>query len=125
MQKMWSDFQHGNMGKILGVTEAESLKMQMAKLKREQGRKIQYNLLDIIQSLTKKLVSKNPEVIQRIHENRKAELKSILGEPKEEDLYDVNEGREEDGQSAQVHFSIEDTKHFKEFPELLDNDKFF
>ena len=94
MQKMWSDFQHGNMGKILGVTEAESLKMQMAKLKREQGRKIQYNLIDIIQSLSKKLVSKNPEVIQRIQENRKAELKSILGEPKEDDLYDVNEGRE-------------------------------
>ena len=88
------------MGKILGVTEAESLKMQMAKLKREQGRKIQYNLIDIIQSLSKKLVSKNPEVIQRIQENRKAELKSILGEPKEDDLYDVNEGREEDGQSA-------------------------
>jgi len=49
-----------------GASEAEMLVMQMDRLRREQGRKISFNLLDIIKSFRKELVSKNPKVIEKI-----------------------------------------------------------
>ena len=65
MNHMWQNFSHGDIPKVKGMTEIEQLKMRLEQLKREQGRRIEFNLLDVMHSFKRDIVCKNPKMRQR------------------------------------------------------------
>ena len=49
----------------------------MDRLRSKQGRKISMNLQDIIHSFKREFVTKNPDFLKKIRQNRRKELQSI------------------------------------------------
>ena len=98
--------------------------MFLAEIKREQGRKIELNLQDIIRSFRHKITSKDPNIEERFLKNRAKELNSILGSESQREQIDYSLVEEAD-RSVTPNFSHEDMIRMVEYPELLDNDKFF
>lgn len=76
---MWQALRDGEIKKQPGMSEVEMLKMFLDEIKREQGRKIELNLMDVIKSFRHKITSKDPTIQQNFLKNREKELNSILG----------------------------------------------
>lgn len=112
LENLWQDLATEEIVPMQGFSEGDLLIKQMDRLRREQGRKVSFNLLDIIKSFSKEIVSKNPAVIEQIHKNKRKELFSILGEKRAPEVYDVNQDKEEDGKYAEVKIEADSLRRF-------------
>ena len=105
------------------------MKMFSDEMKREQGRKIELNLQDIIRSFRHNITSKNPILQERFFQNRQKELKDILGSDYHlftEKKVDYGLTEEDiDDQDVKETFTEADMLRMVEFPEIPDNDPFF